>query len=103
MKQLHERNVFEPMHPYKLTKEERSKALKSLMFLTEKKDGRIKARICANGSIQLVYIPKDDAASPTASTESILMTSIIEAKQNRDKITADTPNAFVQTDIKKED
>ena len=77
--------------------------MESLIFLTEKKDGRIKARTCANGSIQHAYIPKDDAVSPTTSTESILITSTIEAKQNTDVITADIPNAFVQTDIKKKD
>ena len=102
MKQLHKRNVFEPINPYELTKEERNKAMESLIFLTEKKDGRIKARMCANRSIQRVCLPKDDAASPTVSTESILITSTIEAKHNRDIMTADIPNAFVQTDIKKE-
>ena len=35
MKQLHERNVFEPIHPYELTREERSKTMESLIFLTE--------------------------------------------------------------------
>ena len=103
MKQLHERNVFKPIHPYKLTKEERSKTMENLIFLTEKKDGRIKVRPCGNGSIRHAYIPKDDAASLTASTESAVITSTIEAKQNRDVITADITNAFVQTDIENED
>ena len=34
--------------------------------------------------------------------ESNLITSTIEAKQNRDVMTADIPNAFVQSDMKKE-
>ena len=101
MNQIHERDVFEPIHPHELTKEEKRKAMESLIFLTEKKDGRVKARICANGSIQRAYISKDDAASPTASTERVLITSTIEAKQNRDVLTADIPNAFVQTEIDK--
>ena len=63
----------------------------------------MKARTYANGSIQRAYIPKDEAASPIASTEGIFITSSIEAKQNRDVMTADIPNAFVQTDIEKED
>ena len=42
---------------------------------------------------------RDDAASPTAMTESILITATIDAKQNRDVMTADIPNAFVQMDI----
>jgi hypothetical protein len=32
-------------------------------------------------------------------TESILLTGMIEAKENRDVMTADIPNAFVQTKI----
>jgi hypothetical protein len=54
---------------------------------------------CANGSTQREYTNRDEAASPTAMTESILLTATIDAKQRRDVMTADIPNAFVQTDI----
>ena len=50
-------------------------------------------------STQRDYIPKEDAASPTASTEAVLITGVIDAKQNRDVMTLDIPNAFVQTKI----
>ena len=73
--------------------------MESLLFITEKRDGRIKARTCANGSIQREYIEREDAASPTAMTESILLTGTIDAKQGRDVMTADIPNAFVQIKI----
>jgi len=69
-----------------------------LIFLTEKRDGRIKGRTCANGSTQRAYTERDEAASPMAMTESILITATIDAKQNRDVMTADIPNAFIQTD-----
>ena len=39
------------------------------------------------------------AASPTALTESHLITAVIDAKQGRDVMTADIPNAFVHTDM----
>jgi hypothetical protein len=42
---------------------------------------------------------QDEAASPTAMTESIIITGVIDAKQHRDVMTADIPNAFVQTEI----
>jgi hypothetical protein len=99
MKQLHDRIVFEPINVDELDPTEKQRALESLMFLTEKRDGRIKGRTCANGSTQREYIDRDDAASPTATAESILITGIIEAKQRRDVMTADIPNAFVQTEI----
>jgi hypothetical protein len=76
--------------------------MESLIFLVEKHDGRVKARTCANGSTQDPYMEHDDATSPTATTESILITTTIDAKQKRDVMTADIPNAFVQTDVDKE-
>ena len=54
-----------------------------------------------HGSTQCDYMERDEAASPTAMTESILITAVIDAKQNQDVMTADIPNAFVQTDVDK--
>ena len=73
--------------------------MESLIFLTEKRDGRVEARACANGSTQRSYIPKDDVSSPTAATESILITGVIEATEKRDVMRLDIPNDFVQTQI----
>jgi hypothetical protein len=82
---------------------EKRRAMESLIFLVEKRDGRIKARTCANGSTQRSYMSKEDAASPTVSTESILLTATIDARQGRDVMTVDIPNAFVQTDIQQKE
>ena len=60
--------------------------MNSLIFLTEKRDGTIKARACANGSTQRSYIERDKAASPTVSKEALMITSVIEAKQKRDVV-----------------
>ena len=65
----------------------------------EKRDGRIKARTCADGSTQRAYTRKEEVASPTVLTESVLLTAAIEAKENRDVMTIDIPNAFIQTDM----
>ena len=99
MKQLHDRVVFEPISIDDMTPLERKRAMESLIFLAEKRDGMIKARTCANGSTQREYIDRDDAASPTVSTDAVLITATINAKQGRDVMTADIPNAFVQTDV----
>jgi hypothetical protein len=73
--------------------------MESLIFLVEKRDKSIKGRACANGSSQREYMERDEAASPTTMTESVMITATIDAKQNRDVMTADIPNAFVQVDI----
>jgi hypothetical protein len=99
MMQLHDRQVFKPIDISTLTQQEKKRAMDSLIFLTEKRDGRVKAQTCANGSTQRIYTNKEEAASPTAMTESILLTSTINAKEKRDIMTVDIPNAFVQTDI----
>tara|TARA_B110000116_G_scaffold23331_1_gene17939 strand:- start:29 stop:655 length:627 start_codon:yes stop_codon:yes gene_type:complete len=101
--QIHNRIVFKPVDVNSLTPEERKKAMESLMFLTEKRDGSIKGRTCANGSTQRSYISKDEASSPTAATESILLTTAIEAKEERDVMTLDMPNAFLQTSLPKDE
>lgn len=59
----------------------------------------MKGRTCANRSTQWEYTDRDDAASPTAMTESIIITGVIDAKQHCDIMAADIPNAFVQTEI----
>ena len=75
--------------------------MSSLIFLTEKRDGTINARTCANGSTQRLYINKEEAASPTVSMEALLTTAVIDATQNRDVITLDIPNTFMQTPMPK--
>ena len=82
---------------------EKAKALESLIFLVEKKDGRIKARHCANGSKQRQWINPEEAASPTVMTDSVLLTAGIEARENRDVATWDMPNAFIQTAVEELD
>ena len=97
MKQLHDRDCWKPIKLKDLSKSEKNKALESLLFLVEKKSGKIKARHCANGSEQREWINSDDAASPTVATNSVMLTARIEAEEHRDVATFDIPNAFIQT------
>ena len=69
-----------------MTSEEKKNAVQSLMFLTEKQCGKIKARKCADGRKQREYINKQDAASPTISLDTILITGAIEAHENMDVV-----------------
>jgi len=101
MKQLDDREVYYPIRIEDLTDQERKRAMESLIFMVEKRDGTLKSRFCANGSTQRAYMEREESASPTVMTESILITGCIEAKQRRDVMTCDIPNAFVQTDMNK--
>ena len=81
--QLRVMDTWTVMDPTKLTREDRRKALSLLLFLKEKQCGKIKGRACVNGAPQRVYIPKEDAALLTVSTESIFVTSAIAASEKR--------------------
>ena len=65
--------------------------------MVEKWDSRIKTRACANGKKQYIWTDKNDTSSPMASTEAVLLTSVIDAKEGRDVMTLDIPNSFIQT------
>ena len=78
--QIHNRIVSKPIDINSLTTEERKKAMESAMFLTEKMDRHVKGRTCANGSVQRSRVTKDEAISPAAASEFILLTVVMEAK-----------------------
>jgi hypothetical protein len=72
------------------------------MFLKKKWDGNIKGRTVAGGNTQHDYISKDDAISPTIATESVLLSCIIDAEEERDVAVVDIPNAFGRTCVENE-
>ena len=63
----------------------------------------MKGRAVAGGNKQRDYISKEDASSPTAATESILLISVIAAEEKRDVAIVDIPNAFIQTRVEREE
>jgi hypothetical protein len=91
MVQQQERNIVEPVDIQEVTTRKRKTALESLIFLTEKKDGSIKGHTCANGSTQSGFIGRDE---PTDITESVIQTAFIDAKEYRDVVVANVPNAL---------
>ena len=101
MKQLHDRTCFEPISIKDLTPDEKKKAMKALMFLTEKRDGSIKGRGVYNGKPTRQWLSREETASPTCSSESITLTAVIDNKEDRDVMCVDIPNAFIQTPVPK--
>ena len=73
--------MFEKVYACSLTDHEKKNAIASLMFLTEMRDGTIKARTCADGRKQRESTENHDTASPTAMLESIFITAAIGAKE----------------------
>ena len=86
-------------NPSTLTREEKRSALKYLMFLKQKRCGRVKGRGCADGRKQRIYKTKEETSSPTISIESLFLTCIVDALEKRHVITCDIPGAFMQAEM----
>jgi hypothetical protein len=62
----------------------------------------LKAQQVAGGNKQQGYITKEDASSPTVSSEAVMLTCVIDATEKRDFAVVDIPNAFIQTVVEDE-
>ena len=103
MQQLLDQECWKPIQRDTITPAEQKCVMRSLLFLVEKRDGTKKAMHCADGSIQRGWISSDDASSPTVHTESVMLTAVVDAHKRRDVVTADVPNALIQTKLEKRD
>ena len=99
LEQLVYRKVMHGKKANELTRELKRAALRYLMFLKQKRCGRIKGRGCIDGRKQRIYKSKDETSSPTIHTESVFLTCIIDALEKRKVVTLDIPGAFMQVDI----
>jgi hypothetical protein len=61
----------EPVDISEMMGTERQRAMESLLFLSEKRDGRIKGRMVYNGKPTRRWLDKDDTTAPTVSLESL--------------------------------
>ena len=93
--QLEHMKMFRPRHKRELTREQLSKAMRIITVIKEKRSGVLKGRSCVGGRSQPAYISKEEAASPTTALESLLITLLINAWEERDVATADVVGAYL--------
>lgn len=98
--QLNNMDAFSPMKEHELSKEEKSMVLNLLALLKEKRCGKIKGRVVADGRKQRMYVPREEASSPTIQLESLIMSLTIDAKEDRDVATADIAGAYLLAEMK---
>ena len=98
IKQIHELETYEPILVSDLSWEDKKKYLESLLFITEKHNGNIKARKLADGSNQRTYnrYEKSDVSSPNVTTDSIFLTGLIDAHEGGAVAILDIANTFLQ-------
>jgi hypothetical protein len=92
--QMHDMEVFHPVTRDVLTKEERTKAIASLMFLKEKRDHLVKARMCTDGQKQRGDWKKHDTTSHTMSTEAVFITAVVNSYEECGIACFEIPGAF---------
>ena len=99
LEQLLYRKVIVGCKASSLTSSQRKAALQYLMFLKEKRCGKVKARGCADGRKQRLYKTKEETSSPTMNVEALFITCIIDAMERREAMTCDIPGAFMQLEM----
>ena len=72
------------------------------MFLSQKRDSTVKGRMVYNGKPTRNWISREEVASPMVSSESVFITSAVDAKDERDMMSLDIPNTFIQAKLKKD-
>ena len=68
------------------------------MFLKEKSDGTLKGKGCADGGKQRSHYDQEDATSPTVALKSVLLTSVIDAKEGYHVSVGNIPGAYLSTE-----
>ena len=68
-------------------------------LIKEKRCGKIKGRTCADGRPQRQLYERSETSSPTASSDAIILTLIINAMENRDMATANVAGAYLNADM----
>jgi hypothetical protein len=73
------------------------------MFLKEKRDSLVKARMCADRQKQKDGTwSKQETTLPTVAMESVFITAVIDAHKGRNVACFDIPGAFLHADINKD-
>ncbi len=78
------------------------KAVTSLMFLKEKRDHFVKARMCTDGQKQRGDHTKQDTTSPTMSTGAVFITAVVDAYKGCNVACFDIPGAFCHAEYDKD-
>jgi hypothetical protein len=93
---LHDLNVFKGLRASDLTKKQKNAALRAITVIKEKRCGKIKGRTVADGRPQKGLYTKEETTSPTVSTDALMLSILIEAKERRDVATADVAGAYLK-------
>ena len=97
--QLDYKGAYEPVRTTDLTETQRRGALRVINLIKEKWDGRLKGRSVTDRRPQRAFYTKEETSSPTAAPESVLLTALIDAMEDRHVVVADVTGAYLNADM----
>ena len=99
LQKIHDMNTYTPINESTLTYQKIKYSLDFILFITEKRNGDIKARKVAVGSKQRTYngYNKSNDSSSTLNNDSVFLTGVIDAHERRALSMLDIDNDFMHT------
>jgi hypothetical protein len=96
---LHHFHLYNPVQTNSLTPTKQKTVLELLMNIVKKHDGQVRTSAVADSSKdrRQPRYKKEDGASPTIATDSIMITATINARKRRDIATVNIPGTFLHT------
>ena len=92
-------SVLTAIDPTSLTIDQKIKALRAVNLIKQKRCGKVKGRMCANGAPYREFVIREEAKSPTISLEALTATMMIDAYDGRKITVFDVSGAYLQTDL----
>ena len=94
--QLEDLTAYEAVDAGLLTRAQWRAALRAINLIKRKRNGKLKGRTVADGSMQRSLYDKSETTSPTVSTDALLLLILIDAHEGRDVATADIAGAYLK-------
>jgi hypothetical protein len=94
-------SVFDPVKAATLLSAQMIAALRAINLIKEKRDRALKGRSCADKSSQRALYTKEQLPSPTGSTDALMLSLMVDAKERRDVATANVFGAYLLADMDK--
>ncbi len=93
--QLNKMDVFVHMPESNLSDKQNCKVLSTVTFIEQKRNCRIKGRVCADSHKQHKDFCKEEVASPTVTNKSVFLTGVIDFKEHRNMVTVGIMCAYL--------
>ena len=97
--QLDSKDVFDPVDALTLTAGQKREAFRAVNLIKEKRSGKLKGRTCADCRSQRAHYTKEETTLSTVSTDVLMLSLMIDAKEGRDVATADVKGAYLHADM----